>query len=216
MTMVKKKLVIVDYGHGNLYSINEACNYFGYQPLITSEPELIINADSVILPGVGAFRVAMEELSEKGLIEPILEYVSKGNYLMGICLGMQLLFDSSEEFGSHKGLGLIKGSVKKFPSEHNGNKLRIPQIGWNKIYPKEDLMDWKDSPLRNIKNNDLMYFVHSYYVSPDNASNILSFSEYQELMFCSSVIKENIFGFQFHPEKSASQGLTIFENFLKL
>jgi glutamine amidotransferase len=213
---MKKNVVIVDYGHGNLYSINQACIQVGYNPIISSSQSEIANADTLILPGVGAFKVAMEELMNKNLIEPIFEFVQKGNYLMGVCLGMQLLFDSSDEFGNNNGLGLINGTVERFPSVINDKKIRVPHIGWNNIQNNSKQNKWNSSPLANISEQDYLYFIHSYYAKPTDLNNILSISRYQEFEFCSSVQKDNVFGFQFHPEKSAEQGLSIYKNFLKL
>jgi len=214
--MSKKNVVIVDYGHGNLYSIRQACIQVGYNPIISSEQKDIINADSLILPGVGAFKIAMEQLSAKDLIEPIYEYVKKGNFLMGVCLGMQLLFDSSEEFGNFNGLGLINGIVKKFPNHINGKKLRVPHIGWNTLAKRDLWPNGYGNPLENITSEDFFYFIHSFYASPSEDKYILSNSSYDEFEFCSSVNKENVFGFQFHPEKSGAQGLNIYKGFLKL
>lgn len=214
--MLKKKVVIIDYGHGNLYSINQACVHVGYSPIISSRAEDILSADSLILPGVGAFKVAMEELKGQALIEPIKEFVQKGNHLMGVCLGMQLLFDESEEFGNHLGLGFVKGKIKRFPKTINDLKVRIPHIGWNKLFLDNYSENWDNSPLKDVTDHDFMYFIHSYYGQPADESNILSMTNYQELNFCSSVRKDNIFGFQFHPEKSSEKGLSIYKNFLKL
>lgn len=214
--MNKKKVVIIDYGHGNLYSINQVCIHLGYKPIISSDEKEILSADSLILPGVGAFKVAMDELANKDLIEPIKEFVKKGNNMMGVCLGMQLLFETSEEFGINNGLGLINGNVKKFSSSINGKKIRIPQIGWNKIFEDKSINKWENTPLKEITKEDYMYFIHSYYANPSDAKDILSFSNYQDIKYCTSVQKENIFGFQFHPEKSAEKGITIYKNFLKL
>jgi glutamine amidotransferase len=214
--MSKKNVVIVDYGHGNLFSINQACIQVGYNPIITSNSQDIINADSLILPGVGAFKIAMTELINKNLVEPISEYVKKGNYLMGVCLGMQLLFETSEEFGNHKGLGFIKGKVEKFPESYNNNKLRVPHIGWNNIQKNNIQSNWDSTPLKEISEQNYFYFIHKYYAKPTFEDNILSISHYQEMKFCSSVQSDNIFGFQFHPEKSAEQGISIYKNFLKL
>lgn len=213
---MKKNVVIVDYGHGNLYSINQACIQVGYKPIISSSQTEIANADLLILPGVGAFKVAMNELINKDLIEPIFEFVKKGNYLMGVCLGMQLLFESSEEFGYSKGLGLVNGTVERFPSVINEKKIRVPHIGWNNIQNNSYENNWNSSLLANVSEQDYFYFIHSYYVKPTDPNSILSISQYQDLEFCSSVQKGNVFGFQFHPEKSAEQGLSIFKNFLNL
>ncbi|PZR19825.1 MAG: imidazole glycerol phosphate synthase subunit HisH [Flavobacterium psychrophilum] len=214
--MSQKKVVIVDYGHGNLYSINQACVHVGYNPVISSRPEDILSADSLILPGVGAFKVAMDELASQNLIEPIKEFVEKGNYLMGVCLGMQLLFDESEEFGPNKGLGFIEGKIVRFPKTFNDLKVRVPHIGWNKLFLEDYSVKWKDSPLEDLTDEDYMYFIHSYYALPADEKNILSQTNYQDFKYCSSVQKENVFGFQFHPEKSSEKGLTIYKNFLKL
>ncbi len=214
--MSKKKVVIVDYGHGNLYSINQACVHVGFNPIISSQPEDILSADSLILPGVGAFKVAMDELDKKDLIEPIKAFVNKGNFLMGVCLGMQLLFDESEEFGANKGLGLVDGKIIRFPKTINGIKVRVPHIGWNKLFLDNSFDKWRKSPLHEIENKDFMYFIHSYYAVPKNEDNILSQTNYQDLTYCSSVQKGNVFGFQFHPEKSSEKGLSIYNNFLKL
>lgn len=214
--MSQKKVVIVDYGHGNLYSINQACVHIGYNPVISSRPEDILSADSLILPGVGAFKVAMDELASQNLIEPIKAFVEKGNFLLGVCLGMQLLFDESEEFGTNKGLGLVGGKIIRFPNTINDVKLRVPHIGWNKLFLDNSPDKWKGSPLEEVTADDFMYFIHSYYALPTDQDNVLSLTNYQELEYCSSVKKDNILGFQFHPEKSSEKGLTIYKNFLKL
>lgn len=214
--MKNKNIVIVDYGHGNLYSIYQACIFLGYRPIISDKPEEISNADSLILPGVGAFSVAMRELNYKQLIEPIKDFVKRGNYMMGVCLGMQLLFDSSLEFGLHAGLGFIQGGVKKIPAAMNGEKNRVPHIGWNRIYLDQQDVKWTNTPLQEINAEDQFYFIHSYFTDPVHSENILSYTIYNGLQYCSSVRKDNVFGFQFHPEKSAEKGLTIYNNFLKL
>ena len=209
---MSKNVVIVDYGLGNLYSILQACNHVGYSPKISSDKNEILNADYLILPGVGAFKVAIEHLKERGLISVIKEYAASSKPLLGVCLGMQLLFDSSEEFGNHNGLGLIPGIIKKIPNNFEGEKVKIPHIGWNKLYPAKH--KFLATPLREILDEDFMYFVHSYYASPSNSSDILTYTYYQGFKYCSSVHKNNIFGFQFHPEKSGEKGLSIYKNFL--
>jgi glutamine amidotransferase len=211
---MNSKVVIVDYGVGNLFSINEACKYLGYTTILSSNPDIILSASNLILPGVGAFEIAINRLKSLNLIEVIKQYVKTGKPLMGVCLGMQLLFDESEEFGSHKGLGLIEGKILKFPEFINQNKLVIPHIGWNSIIKKN--LDWAETPLKKTSNNSLMYFVHSYYALPSCESNILTESTYSDFKFCSSVKKDNIYGFQFHPEKSGKDGLNIYNNFLKI
>jgi glutamine amidotransferase len=210
-----KNVVIVDYGLGNLYSIKQACIHVGYKPVISGNQEEILKAESLILPGMGAFDVAMSSLRKSDLIEVLNTYVASGKPLMGVCLGMQLLFTQSEEFGLHEGLGYIPGSVKRFPTDYNDVKLRVPNIGWCKIAPA--LKPWGDTPLSSIDPiSNHMYFVHSYYCKPEDDKNILSVSEYNGFEYASSVCKDNVWGFQFHPEKSGEEGVAIYQNFLKI
>ncbi len=208
-----KKVVIIDYGLGNLYSIAQACNHVGFSPVITCDKDEIFNADSVILPGVGAFKIAMNHLLELDLVPVIKEYANTGKPLMGICLGMQLLFDESEEFGMNKGLGLIPGVIKRFPEKVNNKKMKIPHIGWNRLTTAGS--KWTDTPLHDVSEMEFMYFVHSYYAEPSISSDILTYTYYQEFKYCSSVQKNNLFGFQFHPEKSGETGLSIYKHFLE-
>lgn len=211
-----KKVVIVDYGLGNLYSIEQACLHVGYQPLISGDKDDIINADSLILPGVGAFGVAMQSLRETGLRDPIKQYTHSGRPLMGICLGMQLLFDKSEEFGDHEGLGFIEGSIVRFPSQVNDQQLRVPNIGWHKVSPSVPGA-WANTPLCDINPaGNHMYFIHSYYALPKSVDNILSLSKYNDFEYTSAAMQGNIWGFQFHPEKSGKDGLSIYKKFLSI
>lgn len=211
---MKKKIVILDYGMGNVYSITQACIHFGYSPKLSNNAQEIESADLLILPGVGAFESAMKHLIDLNLIGAIEKYVSSGKPLMGICLGMQLLFNKSFEFGSHIGLGLIPGEVVKFPSKDpKGLKLRIPHIGWNSL--KKEAKDWNNSPLKDFPNNSMMYFVHSYYSKPENDNDVLASTNYCGIEFCSAVKHNNIFGFQAHPEKSGELGLSVYKNFIE-
>jgi glutamine amidotransferase len=211
---MNKNVVIVDYGLGNLFSIQQACKYLGYSTTLSTNPEIILGASNLILPGVGSFEVAMRQLNNHDLVKTLQDFVKTGKPIMGVCLGMQLLFNESYEFGKHNGLGFIEGSVIKFPEKVNEQNIRIPHIGWNKIYNGN--LEWSSTPLNSTKNESLMYFVHSYYVKPVLNENILTYSNYDGFEFCSSVKKDNIFGFQFHPEKSGKEGLLIYDNFLKL
>lgn len=210
----KLNLVLVDYQLGNIFSVRHACEKLGYSASISSDPDEIYKADAIILPGVGAFKTAMDNLAANDLIEAICDFVSLGKPLMGVCLGMQLLFESSEEFGDSKGLGLIHGNVKKFQTDIHAN-VKVPQIGWNSISPPdEDLNVWKNTPFSDFNENTFMYFVHSYFVSPENKSLTLAQTIYHQTIYCSAIISNNIFAVQFHPEKSGIEGLKIYDNWL--
>jgi glutamine amidotransferase len=205
-------VAIVDYEAGNLFSVEHACKAVGLKPVITNKPEDILKSDALILPGVGAFGDAMKSLHKLALDQPLRKFAASGKPFMGICLGMQLLFSRSEEFGEHEGLNLIEGDVVKFPSVNEyGEKNKIPQIGWNQINNPSEYRDkWHDTPLEQITNGEFMYFVHSFYAKPQNSENILTLTEYGGLEYCSAIIKKNIFATQFHPEKSASEGIKIY------
>lgn len=207
-----KKVAIVDYGLGNLFSINQACKHVGLETIVTSKQEEIASADALILPGVGAFGNAMEYLNQTGLTPAIHAFVQTGKPFMGICLGMQLLFTESEEFGIHKGLGLIKGKIVRFPLvDKNEEPLKVPQIQWNTI-SENDHQQWMSSPLKNIPERSYMHFVHSYYAIPEDKQTILSYTEYGGVQYASAVMHNNIVAFQYHPEKSGASGLTIYKN----
>ncbi|MFK8060272.1 MAG: imidazole glycerol phosphate synthase subunit HisH [Polaribacter sp.] len=210
MTQNKKKVVIIDYQLGNLYSVKQACDTVGMNVIVSSNKEDIITADALVLPGVGAFIEAMNNLSKLDLIDVIKSKVSSGTPLFGICLGLQLLFTKSEEFGSGNGLDLISGIIKKFPEKFDDRKIKVPHITWNQVYKLKK--SWEETPLRDIKNHEFMYFIHSYYVQPDNDICILTNTNYDGIEFCSSVTQNNIFATQFHPEKSADKGISIYKN----
>lgn len=206
------KVAIIDYGLGNLFSIKNACEIAGLDTVITSDINVIENSDALILPGVGAFGDAMDCLKGQLLDKVIINFVESGKPFLGICLGMQLLFSESEEFGNHLGLNLIKGKIVKFSNKNsNGLLLKVPQIQWNQIYKNQEKI-WNNSPLVNIEEGDYMHFVHSYYAIPDDKNTILSYSEYGGVKYASSVIQDNIIGIQFHPEKSSKSGIQIYKN----
>lgn len=207
---MKKNVIIIDYNLGNLFSVKQACDTIGINARISSDKQDIINADALILPGVGAFIEAMHNLEELDLVDAIKDQVNAGKPLFGVCLGLQLLFSSSEEFGSGKGLDLIPGIIRKFPAAYNDKKIKVPQIAWNKIYSYKQ--GWEKSPLFNVPENEFMYFVHSYYVDPAEESCILTNTNYEGLEYCSGILKDNIFATQFHPEKSAEKGISIYKN----
>lgn len=198
--------VIVDYGMGNLRSVEKAVQAVGGLPLISGDPAIVRQAKRLILPGVGAFGDAIENLRRSRLDGAIRDSVSAGTPLLGLCLGLQLLFTESDEFGRHEGLNLIPGKVRKF--EEPG--LRVPHVGWNQIEgTRPNLL------LTGIPEGAYFYFVHSYYVEPDNSESILRWTSYGR-RFCSIAWKEHVWGAQFHPEKSQDSGKRLLRNFLSL
>ena len=210
MDNLKKNVVIIDYKLGNLFSVKQACDAVGINAEISSEKENILQADALILPGVGAFIEAMNNLKDLGLVAAIKEKVNMGTPIFGICLGQQLLFTESEEFGAGNGLDLISGVIKRFPEKLEERKIKVPHIAWNTIYKSNQ--DWDKSALSELENNEFMYFIHSYYVKPTDNSCVLTKTNYDGIEFCSSILFKNIFATQFHPEKSADKGISIYRN----
>lgn len=212
-----KKVVILDYQLGNLFSVSQACKKVKIDCSISYDWKDIKKCDAIILPGVGSYFKAMLNMKKLDLINPLNEFIEKEKPLFGICLGMQLLFSQSEEFGHTPGLGYLKGNIKKFEYKKfiNGD-VKIPQIGWNTI-ESFDNQSWKNSPLKSIKKMDYMYFIHSFYAAPFHQSEILSKTHYENFEFASSVSNnKNIFATQFHPEKSGIVGLEIYRNWATL
>lgn len=209
-------IAIIDYGVGNLYSLSSSLKYIGLEAIVTKSADELKKADKIILPGVGAFEDSIRKLKETGLVSTIEEEVGKGKYLLGICLGMQLLFEKSFEYGEHDGLGLIKGEVVSIEEDlpwHTANgvgqKLKVPHIGWNRLDIK------KDDPLfKYIKDKEYVYYVHSYYARGCEDSIIAS-SNY-DIEITGVVRNQNIYGTQFHPEKSGETGLNILRAFGEL
>jgi glutamine amidotransferase len=213
------KVALIDYGLCNLLSVSRAFRYCGFEPYLVSSPEEIRQATRMILPGVGAFEMGMAGLRTRGLIEPILDYAKSGRPLLGICLGMQMLFDESEEFGVHPGLGLISGRVTAIPNTTaDGRPHKIPHIGWAPLeLPAESRSDrWAASIFSTISPGDSVYFVHSFTASPSNLENRLSDSLYNGRRISAGVQSGKIFGCQFHPEKSGETGLRIIRAFMGL
>ena len=205
------EVAIIDYKMGNLHSVKAACDKVGLASTISSDPDEINDCIAAILPGVGSFAQAMKNINELKLDNCIYRFVETGKILFGICLGMQLLFDISNEFGSNNGLGIIKGRSDKFNfSSKNAKIYPIPQIGWNRIF--ENKISWKNTILNNNKSGDFMYFLHSNYVLPMDKEIILSKTIYGCHEFCSSIKINNIFATQFHPEKSGMTGINIYQN----
>lgn len=204
---------IIDYGMGNLFSVERVCKYVGLSAQITSDKKEILASSAVILPGVGAFGNAMANLSKLDLIGVLKDFIESKRPFMAICLGMQLLMTESEEMGSYKGLNILDGKVIKFSSTSTGN-IKIPQIGWNRIFrPEHAQKSWENSILKDIYEGEFMYFAHSYYVELENQDMALSFTEYEGTRYCSSIAWKNIFACQFHPERSAGEGIKIYRNF---
>lgn len=205
------KIAIIDYQLSNLFSVKHAFDHLGIDSQITSDKSVIAESDAAIIPGVGAFGDAMNNLKKLNLINLIKEFISSGKPFMGVCLGLQLLFTESEEFGVHKGLDIVKGKVIKFSSKQR--MIKVPQIGWNQI---SKAGSWENTPLKNIKNGEFMYFVHSYYVSPVDSNVSLAKTTYEDIQYTSAIITNNVFAVQFHPEKSGLEGIKIYRNWLEL
>ncbi len=203
-------IVIIDYGMGNLKSVRNALNYLGFENKVSSKEEDIENADALILPGVGAFPDAMETIEKLGLDEIIKKQVKQGKKLLGICLGMQMLFEKGYEGIEKKGLGLIKGNIVKM-KEDRQNNIKIPHIGWNNLKYNR-----KDEIFKGIDEEKYVYYVHSYFASDYNDEDLIAYSEYGENKIPGMVRHKNVFGAQFHPEKSGSVGLNILKNFGEL
>jgi len=220
-------IAIIDYGMGNLRSVQKAFETVGHRAVVTRDPRAIADASHVVLPGVGAFADCMANLEQYGLVEPIRKVIASGKPFLGICLGLQLLFTESEEFGLHKGLDVLPGRVKKFPwgpapdrvpvsGLRKGQapagaepvpRLKVPHMGWNGVTVTREA-----PPLKGINSGEHVYFVHSYYVEPQDRSVVATTTDYG-LPFASSVWRDNIFACQFHPEKSQAAGLRIVKNF---
>lgn len=207
--MNSKKFIIIDYGMGNVASVKNAFKFLDIECKIEKNPDIISKADVLILPGVGSYKKAMKNIKSNFLDEAIKETIKKGNFIFGICLGMQLLGDSSTEDGYTKGLGYIDNKVDKFNKTETKN-LKIPHIGFNEIK-----FDSKNKLFKGLKNNSDFYFVHSFKMKVDELKNNISITKYG-ISFLSSFHRDNIFGTQFHPEKSQGNGLKLLQNFISL
>ncbi len=232
-------ITMIDYGASNIRSAQKAFEYIGAEVELTEDPEVVRRATKLVLPGVGAFGSGMAGLHQRNLPEAIQETVAKGIPFLGICVGMQLMFDESNEMGIHQGLGLMAGKVKRFPAKlsianpstssgqvgqlsivNEGNEtqspisnlqsLKIPHMGWNQLEPA-----WESPLLAGVETGDYTYFVHSYYCDPADATAVLAWTDYG-FPFASVVQKDNVYGLQFHPEKSQAVGLNILKNFVNI
>lgn len=206
--MGKSKIIIIDYDLGNLFSVKMACESVGLDVVISAERNDVAQADALLLPGVGSFGDAMSNLRQFGLVDAIHNFVASGKPLMGVCLGMQLLFSTSDEFGSTEGLNLIPGKIQRLPS-NTQPPVKVPQIGWNRITTAA--VPFAKTPLRSTEPGAFMYFVHSFYAVPADPSVVVTTTNYGGINYCSSVFQNNIFATQFHPEKSTKAGVKIYE-----
>jgi glutamine amidotransferase len=208
------RVAIVDYGMGNLYSVERACAHVGLDSFLTSEPDEVLRADAVVLPGVGAMPEAMRILDRSGLGDAIRESASAGTPLLGVCLGLQLLMTHGSEFTPHLGLGIIKGEVVRFEgNDSSGTPLKVPHIGWSGIRYPAGHARWVAPVLKDAPDGALMYFVHSYYVRPANPAVVAATAMYGPVEFCAAIAQDNIFACQFHPERSGPAGLAVYRNF---
>jgi glutamine amidotransferase len=213
---MSKSIVIIDYQLGNLFSVSQALKNIGLDTIISSSPDDITNADALVLPGVGAFSDAMNNLKSLRLIDPIKQSIGQGKPFLGICLGLQMLFEKSEEFVESEGLGIIKGVVKKFSTENYSNKrVKVPQIAWNSINSSYG-RSWKGSPLEGVNEGEDFYFVHSFYVDPEDVTIVLTKTTYGKTTYASSIFIGNLFACQFHPEKSSVEGLKVYKNWAEI
>ncbi|MCX5712964.1 MAG: imidazole glycerol phosphate synthase subunit HisH [Candidatus Omnitrophica bacterium] len=201
-------IAIIDYGMGNIHSVKKALETFGAQVVVANDPQSLLKADKAILPGVGAFDDAILTMNKSGMVKAMLDFIKSGKPFLGICLGMQILFEKSQEAKKTKGLNVIKGKVLKFPDKKG---YKVPQMGWNQLNIKNT-----DCPLlKNISDGSYVYFCHSYYPAPQQR-NVKAATTNYAAKFASVVWKDNIYGVQFHPEKSQSTGLRMIENFINL
>jgi len=207
------KVAIIDYSLGNLFNVQRAFKHLGVDACITSKEKDLLGAERIVLPGVGAFEEGMKHLKGNGLDEVLCGLANEGRPILGICLGMQVLMSKSEEHGVCEGLNLIPGSVAYFSPPLDKEKFKIPQIGWNRITSPSH-SNWQGTIMEGVNQQSFMYFAHSLYVTPDNSEDILCQSEYGSNIFCSAILRDNVMGCQFHPERSGNIGIRILENFL--
>ena len=209
------KVTVIDYGLSNLLSVRHALEHFGAEVELTGDPAAVLAAGALVLPGVGAFRDGMQGLERLGLIGPIRQKAAAGTPLLGICLGMQMLFDQSEEFGSWQGLGLVPGKVVRIPAEAaDGARQKVPHIGWEGLLPAGGRADFAGTVLSGVRPGGECYFIHSYEAKPADEADRLADAMYGGRRVYAAVQRGNVVGTQFHPEKSGPVGLAILEGYL--
>lgn len=212
---MRPRVVVVDYGIGNLLSVTRALESRGADVTVTGEPRAVGSAERLVVPGVGAFADGMAELEGRGLVQPIREYAASGRPLLGICLGMQLLFSESEEFGHHRGLDILPGRVAAIPNlAADGKWRKTPHIGWNELRLPPGRPSWEGTVLAGLREGAATYFVHSFAAQPADAAVRLADCDHEGFAVSAAVQRGRVCGCQFHPEKSGEVGLAIIENFL--
>lgn len=204
-----KRVVVVDFGLGNLHSVVKALRHEGADVTLTEDPDEVRRAERLVLPGVGAFADGMEGLRRRGLVEPLREFIATGRPFLGICVGMQVLLAESEEFGHHAGLGVIPGKVELIPRAPG---RKVPHIGWNRIHAATS---WAGTPLEPLEPGTMVYFVHSYTAVPTHEADRLADADYAGHRISAAVRKDNVVGVQFHPEKSGAAGLVVLARYLR-
>lgn len=211
---MSRPVVVVDYGMGNLYSVCRALEHLGAEAVLTEDPHAVLAAERVVLPGVGAFRDGMDELERRGLVSALRDYAATGRMMLGICLGMQMLFDASEEFGRHRGLAIIPGEVLAIPpTGADGKPHKIPHVGWSAVSPASRAA-WTGTPFEDTRDGTEFYFVHSYAAIPECGAHRLADADYDGCTLSAAVRHGNVYGFQFHPEKSGPAGLKLLQRFI--
>tara|TARA_B100000795_G_C22763888_1_gene424823 strand:+ start:227 stop:871 length:645 start_codon:yes stop_codon:yes gene_type:complete len=214
---VDNKVVIIDYGIGNILSVKQGFQKIDANVIVSSNIKIIETATHIVLPGVGAYENGMNALNQLNLTDAVIKIANKGVPLLGICLGMQMLLDESDEFGVTKGLGLIPGRVENFPlSILDHEPIKVPQINWHELVPSQSKNNWNNSLLKNHKQNDSVYFVHSFVANPSDEKHKLAEYICGGNRITAVIEKDNIWGCQFHPEKSGATGLNILKNFTSL
>jgi imidazole glycerol-phosphate synthase subunit HisH len=212
---VSRRATIVDYGSGNVLSVRRALEYCGAEVTLANRPDMVAAADRLVLPGVGAFAECMRALEQRQLLQPVRAFAASGRPFLGICVGMQILFDESEEFGRNDGLGLVPGKVERVPpTGTSGQPHRVPHIGWAPLVLPEGRNGWAGTILADVTPGDCTYFVHSYTGAPTNPLHRLADVDYNGCTISAAVVRDNISGTQFHPEKSGPVGLKIVSRFL--
>jgi imidazole glycerol-phosphate synthase subunit HisH len=210
------RVVVVDYGMGNLYSVCRALEHLGADAVLTEDPRVVLDADRVVLPGVGAFRDGMDELERRGLDSALREYGSSDRMMLGICLGMQMLFETSAEFGRHNGLAIVPGDVRAIPGTGaDGKPHKIPHVGWSAVFPPAGAR-WAGTLLEGTPEGTEFYFVHSYTAMPKSDEFRLADADYDGCTVGAAVCRRNVYGLQFHPEKSGPAGLRLLERFISM